>query len=435
MNICVIGMGYVGLTISVGLAGLGNRVISVDLDEAKINELRQGKISIYEPGLAEALKVNLANRRLAFTTSLKESVLKASLIFITVGTPPKHDNTVDLSQVTQLATGLSKYMDEYKLIVIKSTVPVGTCRLVEQLIKASQVDSTKFDLVSNPEFLREGSALKDFIYPDRIVIGSRSSKAVQVMKELYKKIEAPVLVTNPETAEMIKYAANAFLATKISFINEIAGLCEKFNLDVVDVAKGIGLDARIGRYFLNAGLGFGGSCLPKDLSALIAQGRAKNCRPQLLSAVMEVNRQQAVRFCDKIKHVLNSYCGGMAKKTVAVLGLSFKPNTDDIREAPSLKIIDQLICEGVQVKAYDPAAMTKASVIFPTVKMTGNPYQAAAGSDALLLLTEWEQFKKINWVLVKKLLRYPLVFDGRNICSPREMAQLGFIYYGVGRAG
>jgi UDPglucose 6-dehydrogenase len=431
MDLCVIGVGYVGLTTSVGLASLGNRVIAVDSDLPKIADLRSGKINIYEPGLTEILKENLKKRRLVFTDSLEQGVREAAVIFITVGTPSRSDGSVDLDQIMAVTAGIGKYLDSYKVVVLKSTVPVGTGRCVLQRLVAAQVNPVEFDLVANPEFLREGTAVHDFYHPDRIVIGGDHLRALETMKTLYRPFQAPVLTISLETAELIKYAANAFLATKVSFINEMANLCDELKVNIKDVARGIGLDSRIGPEYLNAGIGYGGSCLPKDVSALLKIGENVNYHLALLDAVRQVNRKQVEHFVGRVRERLSNIAV-LETTRVAVWGISFKPDTDDLREAPSLAIITRLAAVGVALKVYDPVGLGKLGSAITGVTLAADPYQAATASDALLILTEWPQFLELDWLRVKSSVRHPIIFDGRNCLDPRQLREYGFEYYGIG---
>lgn len=430
MNISIIGSGYVGLVTGACFADLGNTIICVDSDESKIARLKKGIIPIYEPGLEELIKRNVKENRLSFSNRLKESIKKSEVIFICVGTPAKNNGDADMTHVENVAREIALSMPSYRLIVEKSTVPVNTGEWVEHTINIFNKRRVKFDVASNPEFLREGSAIEDFMSPDRIVIGVKSKKAADILTELYEPLKAPIVVTDIKSAEMIKHASNSFLAAKISFINAIANICDKVGADVVDVAKGMGLDKRISRDFLNAGIGFGGSCFPKDLAAFIHIAEKIGYDFGLLKEVQNVNRHQKRSVIKKIEEVL----WNLPKKTVGVLGLSFKPGTDDLREAPALEIIDMLKKEGVHVKVYDPVAMNKARAILgKDVKFHKDVYEVAKDSDCLLVATEWNEFKELDFKKLKKLMRQPVLIDGRNIYDPKEMKRLGFRYIGVGR--
>lgn len=432
MNIAVIGTGYVGLVTGAGLADFGNDVICVDIDEKKIEALRQGSIPIYEPGLETIVVKNVAEGRLRFSTDLQESIRFARAIFIAVGTPPLPDGSADLRFVADVAQGIATYMDGPKVVITKSTVPIGTGRMIESIL-AENGHSFEAHVVSNPEFLREGSAIEDFMRPDRVVIGAESEDAIALMKEIYgplHSLEVPFVVTNVESAELIKYAANAFLATKISFINEIALLCEKLGADVQDVARGMGLDSRIGPRFLQAGPGFGGSCFPKDTSAIAEIARSHGSRFRIVDAVIEVNEQVKQRMVEKVEAALGSVAG----KTVGVLGVAFKPETDDIRDSPALPLIEGLLARGATVRAYDPEAMDNARVIFTNVEFCKDAYETARGADALVIATEWNEFRALNLGRIRSLMVTPVLVDLRNVYDPRRMASEGFDYSCVGRA-
>ncbi len=430
MNVCVVGTGYVGLVTGAVFADLGNDVICVDSDRAKIEGLQRGVMPIYEPGLEEMVHRNVEDGRLAFTTNLDEGVRRSEIIFIAVGTPPKANGETDLSAVEEVALGIARAMDRYRVIVNKSTVPVGTGDLVREIIQRNQPRPVNFDVVSNPEFLREGSAIEDTLRPDRIVIGAPTRQVAMTLLELYAPLERPMIITDVHSAEMIKYASNAFLASKISFINAIAILCEAAGADVSDVVKGMGLDPRIGSSFLQAGLGFGGSCFPKDSDSLIQSAGNLDYDFKLLKAVMEVNRERAGRFVELIRKVLDPLEG----RTVAILGLAFKPNTDDMREARSIEVIRLLQAAGVTVKAYDPAATENAKkILSPTVRYGQSSYEAAEGADAVAIVTEWNEFKLLNLERLKQVMRRPLIFDGRNIYEPERLRKLGFEYHSIGR--
>ena len=429
MKIAIAGSGYVGLVTGTCLAELGNDVVCVDIDKEKINKLNKGQVPIYEPGLDELIKRNKKEGRLSFTTDLKDAVKKSDIIFICVGTPPKDNGEADLSHVEAAARTIAEVMDKYKVIVEKSTVPVQTGEDVARTIKNYNKHNVKFDVVSNPEFLREGSAVNDFLNPDRIVIGADSEKAINMMKELYKPLKAPILVTNIKSAELIKHASNSFLATKISFINAIANICEKTGADVEKVAEGMGYDKRIGKAFLNAGLGYGGFCFPKDAEAFIRIAEKLGYDFKLLKAVQEINKEQKELFVKKIEKSLWI----LKKKRIAILGLSFKPNTDDMRFAPSIDIINALQKEGANIQAYDPEAMENAKKILKGVTYCKDAYEAAKGADALIILTEWNEFKELDLKKIKSLLNNPLIIDGRNIYGPAIVKKEGFKYISIGR--
>lgn len=433
MFITIIGCGYVGLVTAAGLAEFGHSVTAVDIDRIKIDLLNQGKIPIYEAGLKDIVKTNLKAGRLVFTTDLKEGIVKAEVIFIAVGTPSQKDGSADLSQVKAVVKEIAKNLQNYKVIVNKSTVPVGTGKLVYRLIRENSLSGADFDVVSNPEFLREGTALTDFLQPDRIVIGVESLKAKRVMKEVYQKLDqvkVPFIFTNLETAELIKYASNAFLAAKVAYINEIARLCEKVNADVTIVAKGMGLDSRIGPKFLNAGPGYGGSCFPKDTRALIEIARPTGERLSIVEAVVASNETQKELMFQKIKQI----AGPLKGKTIAVLGLAFKADTDDIRESPALPIIRNLLNAKAVVKAHDPKAVKEAQKVFgDTLRYFKDVYETIDGTDALVIITEWDIYRQLDLSKVKRLMKTPILIDLRNIFPPDELAKAGFFYEGVGR--
>jgi UDPglucose 6-dehydrogenase len=434
MNICVVGVGYVGLVTAACFSEFGIDVTCVDCDAGRIERLQNGAVPIFEPGLEEVVRKNLREGRLHFTTDLKQGVEHALVIFLAVGTPPQGDGSADLRFVEAVAREVAEVMDGYKVICTKSTVPVGTGERVAEIIRAHRRRPVAFDVVSNPEFLREGSAIEDFMRPNRVVIGASSDQAVAIMKDLYRPlylIETPFLITDIETAELVKYASNAFLAAKISFINEIAQLCEAVGVDVHVVAKGMGLDSRIGPKFLHAGAGFGGSCFPKDSKALIQMGAAHGVQLDLVEAAVRVNQNQRERILQKITRL----CGGeLQGKTIGVLGLAFKPNTDDVREAPAIELIDALVAKGAIVKAFDPAAMDQVAAMFPGVEMCKDAYAVAEDSDAVVLMTEWNQFRNLDLTRIRQTLRSPVFVDGRNVYEPARMMEHGFIYEGIGRA-
>ena len=433
MRVAMIGTGYVGLVSGTCFSEFGVNVICVDKDAGKIDRLRQGKIPIFEPGLEELVKNNVEGGRLTFTTNLKEAVAGVDAVFIAVGTPTrKDDGHADLTYVHNAAKEIALAMDHYTVVVTKSTVPVGTGREVENIIRKARPEA-EFDVVSNPEFLREGSAINDFMRPDRVVIGAESDRAREVMRKLYRAlylIETPILYTNLETSELIKYAANAFLATKITFINEVADLCEKVGADVHDVAKGIGLDGRIGKKFLHPGPGYGGSCFPKDTLALTKTAQDYNSPIRIVETVAEVNDQRKVRIAMKVI----AACGGTVRgKTIAILGLTFKPNTDDMRESPSLEIIPSLQTAGATVRVYDPEGMHEAEKLLTGAVFCKDAYDAMTGADAVVILTEWNQFRNLDLKRMKTLLKSPVMVDMRNIYVPADMAAAGFNYSCIGR--
>ncbi|HEY83008.1 MAG TPA: UDP-glucose/GDP-mannose dehydrogenase family protein [Dehalococcoidia bacterium] len=429
MNVCIIGSGHVGLVTGACLADLGNKVICMDDDKGKIKRLKEGVIPFYEPELEALVHRNVDGGRLSFTTSVEEGVRGAEVVFICVGTPQGPDGAADLSYVEAASKRIAEAMDGYKAIVDKSTVPVKTGSWVKKMVKLYNRQSHDFDVISNPEFLREGKAVYDFMHPDRIVIGVESERAAEIMLELYRPLEAPKIITNIETAELIKHASNAFLALKISYINAIANICEAVGADVTKVAEGMGYDRRIGRDFLDAGIGYGGYCLPKDVAAFIKIAEEVGYDFELLKAVEKINAHQVRQVIRKAKNLLWNLSG----KTIGILGLAFKPNTDDIREAPSINIIRQLQQEGVRIKAYDPQAMENIRPIFPDIELCLDPYQVAEGSDGLIIVTEWDEFKNLDLPRVKELLNQPVIIDGRNIFEPAQMEKLGFMYQGVGR--
>jgi len=430
MNICVVGTGYVGLVTGAVFADLGNDVVCVDNATKKIEALRAGQMPIYEPGLEEMVARNKDDGRLTFSTDLPGGVRQADVIFIAVGTPPKESGETDLSQVEAVASEIGRSMDRYKVVVNKSTVPVGTGEFVREVITRHQPRPLDFDVVSNPEFLREGSAIEDTLRPDRIVIGAPNQQVAMTLVELYAPLERPMIITDLPSAEVIKYASNAFLAAKISFINAIANICEAAGADVSQVMKGMGLDSRIGMQFLQAGLGYGGSCFPKDVDSLIHTASRLGYDFKLLRSVVEINRERAAHLVEMMRKAM----GPLEDKTVAVLGLAFKPNTDDMREAKSLEVVRALHAAGAQIRAYDPVAMENArSMMPPGVVFCESAFEAAAGADGVTLLTEWNEFKYLNLDRLRGLLRRPLIFDARNLYEPERMRRLGFEYYSIGR--
>jgi UDPglucose 6-dehydrogenase len=428
-NICVIGTGYVGLVTGVCFADLGNTVTCVEIDLHKLDILRSGRSPIYEPGLLDLLDRNMRLGRLNFTDDYAKALAEATFVFITVGTPMGSDGAADLSQVESAAHQIGLHLRHDAVIIDKSTVPVGTGDMVNRIIAENVQPDISFSIVSNPEFLREGSAVSDFFNPDRIVLGSTDRAAAQQVAELHAALGSEIIITDLRTAEMIKYASNAFLATRISFINEIAHICERLGADVKEVSRGMGVDKRIGPYFLDAGIGYGGSCFPKDVLALHHMAATAGCHPQLLQAVMDINHDARQTFVQKVRDILGNLDGAL----IGVLGLSFKPNTDDMREAPSVDIIRSLQAEGARVKAYDPVAMEVAGEVLPTVTYCATAYDVAKEADALLIITEWNEFKQLAFDKIKQYMRRPVILDGRNIYDPTEMADKGFIYRGVGR--
>jgi UDPglucose 6-dehydrogenase len=429
VKISIIGSGYVGLVTGVCLAELGNNVICADSDSSKINGLKKGIIPIYEPGLEELIKNNLKRARISFTTSVKDAVRKSEVIFIAVGTPSLENGEADLTGIENVARTIALNMNGYRLIVEKSTVPVETGEWVKHTITTDVKSKVKFDVASNPEFLREGQAINDFMHPDRIVIGVESKRARDILVKIYKPLNVPLIITSIKSAELIKHASNAFLATKISFINAISHICDNVGADVQEVARGMGLDKRIGMAFLNAGIGYGGSCFPKDLDAFINISQKLGYNFELLKAVKDINEQQKRFMLKKMKDGLWI----IKDKTIGMLGLSFKPDTDDIRNAPSLDIIKALQQEGAKIRVYDPQAMKKTQKVLENVVFCKDPYEVCKGSDCLLIVTEWNEFKELDFLKVKKLLRRPIIFDGRNIYEPEGLTKLGFTYVSVGR--
>ena len=432
MHIAVIGSGYVGLVTGACFAEFGVDVACVDIDDDKIARLNRGESTIYEPGLEQLLKRNLQAGRLRFTTNIAEAIKPAAVIFLAVGTPPGPDGSADLTYVEEAVRSIAQNSDGYKVIATKSTVPVGTGARIAKLMRELQRPSATFSVVSNPEFLREGAAINDFMRPDRVVIGSNDGDAKEIMRALYRPlylIETPFVITSLEGAELIKYAANAFLATKISFINEIANLCEKVGCDVHEVARAIGMDRRIGNKFLHPGPGYGGSCFPKDTRALSAIGQQFHSPMRIVDTVIEVNQQQRLAMVPKIERLVGTISG----KRIAILGLAFKPETDDIREAPAMDIIRNLIDDGAIVTAYDPVANDQARKILPEIEYAADEYAAATGADALVFVTEWNQFRALDLKRIRSLMKTPKIADLRNIYEPEDMHQLGFEYLGVGR--
>jgi UDPglucose 6-dehydrogenase len=431
-KICVIGTGYVGLVTGTCFSDIGHQVTCLDIDENRINQLKNGVMPIYEPGLKQIVDQNVEAERLNFTTSYKEALKDVEFAFIAVGTPSSDNGEADMQYVKMVAKSIAENLDHSLIIVNKSTVPVGTGDWVKDLIHdLNSQETPPFSVVSNPEFLREGSAINDFMDPDRVVLGSTDREAAQRVAELYEALRSPIMITDLRTAEMIKYASNAFLAARISFINEIANICESLGADVREVARGMGMDKRIGPSFLEAGLGWGGSCFPKDVKALAHMAATHGAHPQLLQAVMDINQNQREKAVRKLENAL----GGLKGRTIGVLGLSFKPNTDDIRDAPALDIIRMLLASGARVQAFDPQAMEASKNEIPVLDLRPTPYAAAEGADALLLATEWNEFKSLNFEKIKGEMRGNIILDGRNIWYGRDLHKLGFRYIGVGVPG
>ncbi len=429
MDLSVVGAGHVGLVTGACFADLGHNVVIVDNDVGRIARLKKGEMPFYEPGMEELVLRMVKGKRLTFTTSLKDGVAKSTIIFIAVGTPQKATGEADLTYVEHVARSIAECMTGYRLIVEKSTVPVQTGKWVAHTIKTYLKKKIPFDVASNPEFLREGTAIQDIMKPDRVVLGVESAKAKQLLTALYKPLGVPIVVTDIASAELIKHASNSFLSMKISFINAVAQVCERAGADIQQVADGMGLDPRIGRSFLNAGIGYGGFCFPKDVEAFIKISEQLGYDFELLKAVRNINEHQKQSFAQKIRQALWVVKG----KTIAVLGLSFKPNTDDMRYAPPIDVIEYLRAEGASVRAYDPQAMKEAAHLLPKVTLCKDAYEAARGADCLAVLTEWNEFKELDFTRMKKLLRQPLLADGRNVYDPARMRKLGFKYIGVGR--
>ena len=432
MHIAVVGTGYVGLVTGACFADFGMSVTCVDKDEAKIAAIKSGTMPIYEPGLDALVAKNVREGRLEFSTDVRNAIAQSLVVFLAVGTPPSVDGSADMSQIDEVAYEIAKSLTGYRVIVTKSTVPVGAASRIKKIIEENKATSSRFSVAANPEFLREGAAINDFMRPDRVVIGCTDEEAIAILKNIYRPlylIETPFVITTPESAEMIKYASNAFLATKVSFINEISRLCELLGADVHDVAKGMGMDARIGSKFLHPGPGFGGSCFPKDAKALVALGRSVEYDVRIVEAALQVNESQKNSIIDRIRGLLPRLDG----KTIAILGLAFKPETDDMREAPSIKIIQDLHDAGTKVRAYDPAAMASARRILPRVEYCEDEYEAARGSDGLVIVTEWNQFRSLDMDRLKQLMREPNILDLRNIYEPETVRAAGFKYLGMGR--
>jgi UDPglucose 6-dehydrogenase len=433
MKIAVIGSGYVGLVTAACFADLGNDVIGVDIDEEKVKCLNNSQIPIYEPGLGDLLHRNLREKRIRFTLDIKDAIEKSDIIFLAVPTPEGADHRADLSAVKNVAAKIGRYMNGYKIIIDKSTVPVGTGHMVEDTIKENQSEPIDFDVVSNPEFLKEGSAINDFKNPDRVVIGYRTEKSREIMNELYAPIcrtDRNILFTTVESAEIIKYASNAMLATRISFVNMLSHLCEKTGADITEVSKGMGLDRRIGPKFLHAGIGYGGSCFPKDVQALRMTLDDYGIDSTLLKAVDDINDMQKISIIPKIENLLG---GEIKGKTIAILGIAFKPKTDDIREAPAIYLIKELEKNCAIIRAFDPEAQCNAEILFPDVTYCETPYETMEGADCLVICTEWDEFRSLDYTKMKDLLRAPNIIDGRNIYNPKNMKEKGFNYLSIGR--
>jgi UDPglucose 6-dehydrogenase len=431
-RICVVGTGYVGLVVAACFADLGDRVVGLDIDEERVARLRRGEAPIYEPGLAELVRRNAAAGRLRFTTSYAEAVPRAAFCVIAVNTPSGAEGEADLGQVRAAAAALAPHLRDGAIVVNKSTVPIGTADRVDQLVARHlppEKRGLRFGVVSNPEFLREGSAVADFLRPDRVVLGATRPEDAEAVAQLYRPLGCPVLVTDPRTAEMIKYASNAFLATKISFINEVASICERLGADVRVVAEGMGRDPRIGRAFLDAGLGWGGSSLPKDVRALAHMAAVGGCHPQLLRTVLEINKDQRLKVIQRLRATL----GTLEGQTVALLGLAFKPNTDDLREAPALELAHLLLAEGATVRAYDPVAMPNARRLLPEAHYAADAYDAVAGADAAVVVTDWNEFKQLDLARLRQGMTRPVLVDGRSVYEPAVAHGAGFLYYALGR--
>jgi UDPglucose 6-dehydrogenase len=433
MNISVIGTGYVGLVAGSCFAESGNDVVCVDNNAEKIEKLKSGLIPIYEPGLPELVERNLREERLSFTTDLDAAVKKSLVIFIAVGTPTAPDGSADLTAIHEVAAAVGRAMDRYKVIVVKSTVPAGTSPRLQEIIKRET--RHPFDLLSNPEFLKQGAAVDDFMKPDRVVIGADDVRPAEILRDLYApfvRTGSPILIMDVRTAEMLKYAANAFLAARISFMNEIANLCEKVGADIEMIRRGLASDSRIGPAFLFAGIGFGGSCFPKDIRALVHTGREHKYEMTILETVDHVNRNQALRFVEKVR---SHFDGNLGQKHFGMWGLAFKPRTNDMRDAPSIQIVESLLADGAQITAYDPEAMEEAKRMFgDRIKFAASNYGCLEGSDALLLVTEWQTFRNPNFERMKSIMRQPVIFDGRNVYDPAQVRQMGFTYYSIGRS-
>ncbi len=428
-RISIIGAGHVGLVTGACFAEIGHQVLCVDNDKEKLASLRKGKCPFYEPGLAHLVRKHVKSRRLSFSDSIREGVERSGVIFIAVGTPSRPNGEADLSYVEAVAREIARSMTSYRLIVEKSTVPVETGEWVRRAVQQSHRGKIPFDVASNPEFLREGQAIEDFMHPDRIVLGVESKRAEKILIEIYRRIKAPVVVTDIKSAEMIKHASNSFLSLKISFINAIAALSEKVGADVVKIAEGMGLDRRIGKSFLNAGVGFGGSCFAKDLSAFVRIGEKAGVNFQLLKEVQQINHNQRQRLV----HMVEQAVWNLKGKTIGILGLAFKPETDDLRDAPSVDIIQALQKEGAAVKATDPAAVGNAKKLLSNVTFCKDPYETARHADCLVILTEWPEYRSLHLKRLKSLLSHPIIVDGRNLYDPVKMRKAGFRYFSIGR--
>ncbi|MFA7564997.1 MAG: UDP-glucose/GDP-mannose dehydrogenase family protein [Candidatus Neomarinimicrobiota bacterium] len=431
-KIAMLGVGYVGLVSGTGLADFGNEVICYDIDTTKIEKLNNGEMPIYEPGLIDLVRKNVAKGRLKFTDDLTLAIRESEVIFLAVPTPSGENGEVDLSYIFNAVDQIAKVIDSFKVIVTKSTVEVGTNDQIRERLLSHKIAPEMFEVVSNPEFLREGSAVSDFMRPDRIVIGTSSPKALEIMKEIYRPlylIETPIVATDIHTAEMIKYASNAFLATKISFINEIANLCELVGADVQQVAKAMGLDGRIGKKFLHAGPGYGGSCFPKDTLALTKIAEKAGMRATIVEAVIEANNRQKLRVVEKLLKVLPN----LSDKTIGILGLAFKPNTNDVRETPALTVIEEILKRGGQIKAYDPEAMKEMRKYYPQITYVASTEDAAKGADALIIMTEWNEFRNLDLNYLKSVMKNPIMIDSRNIYDPESVIEKGFMYDCIGR--
>ena len=431
-KIAMLGVGYVGLVSGTGLADFGNEVICYDIDTTKIEKLNNGEMPIYEPGLIDLVRKNVVKGRLKFTDDLALAIRESEVIFLAVPTPSGGNGEVDLSYIFNAVDQIAKVIDSFKVIVTKSTVEVGTNDQIRERLLSHKIAPEMFEVVSNPEFLREGSAVSDFMRPDRIVIGTSSPKALEIMKEIYRPlylIETPIVATDIHTAEMIKYASNAFLATKISFINEIANLCELVGADVQQVAKAMGLDGRIGKKFLHAGPGYGGSCFPKDTLALTKIAEKAGMRSTIVEAVIEANNRQKLRVVEKLLKVLPN----LSDKTIGILGLAFKPNTNDVRETPALTVIEEILKRGGQIKAYDPEAMKEMRKYYPQITYVASTEDAAKGADALIIMTEWNEFRNLDLNYLKSVMKNPIMIDSRNIYDPESVIEKGFMYDCIGR--
>jgi len=431
MKITIVGSGYVGLVTGTCLANFGHDILCLDIDKEKIALLNKNKLPIYEPGLEELFKRNKEQKRLRFTSNVKEAITSSEVIFLAVGTPPNEFHEADLTAVKAVAKSIGTYMESYKVIVDKSTVPVGTADIVKKIIRKNQKKKIAYDVVSNPEFLREGAAVKDFENPDRIIVGVQSKKAQDVMSRIYSsiaRIGRPIMITDTRSAELIKYASNSMLATRISFMNQLAHLCEKTGANIKEVAKGMGLDDRIGPRFLQAGIGYGGSCFPKDVMALTATLKEYDCDASLFESVNKINETQKTVVVDKLQSLLK-----VKGKKVAIWGIAFKPKTDDIREAPSISIIEKLQKLGAKIHAFDPIAMDNAKKVLKGVKFFTDPYKTIKDCDALIIVTEWDSFRNLDKSAIKALMKKPIIVDGRNIYNPVDMKKNGFKYVSIGR--